>query len=84
MKGTTSNDLCLSTTCKYYKQFEYRIISKNVHVHVTSTDEAQSDKAKDSIRAKCATYLDRAEKLKKFLAKDKKKAVTDGGGGSNK
>ncbi|KAK3085720.1 hypothetical protein FSP39_007778 [Pinctada imbricata] len=46
--------------------------------------EAQSDKAKESIRAKCVTYLDRAEKLKKFLAKDKKKAVTDGGGGSNK
>jgi hypothetical protein len=30
-------------------------------------DEAQSDKAKDSIRSKCAQYLDRAEKLKTYL-----------------
>ncbi|XP_076112569.1 vacuolar protein sorting-associated protein 4B-like isoform X2 [Mytilus galloprovincialis] len=42
--------------------------------------EAQSDKAKDSIRSKCAQYLDRAEKLKQYLAKgSKKKAVPDGG-----
>lgn len=33
------------------------------------TDEAQSDKAKQSIRAKCAEYLDRAEKLKEYLKK---------------
>lgn len=33
------------------------------------TDEAQSDKAKHSIRAKCAEYLDRAEKLKEYLKK---------------
>ncbi|XP_056277213.1 vacuolar protein sorting-associated protein 4B isoform X1 [Pseudoliparis swirei] len=31
--------------------------------------EAQSDKAKHSIRAKCAEYLDRAEKLKEYLKK---------------
>ncbi|XP_054481096.1 vacuolar protein sorting-associated protein 4B isoform X1 [Anoplopoma fimbria] len=31
--------------------------------------EAQSDKAKQSIRAKCAEYLDRAEKLKEYLKK---------------
>ena len=47
-------------------------------------DEAQSDKAKDSIRSKCAQYLDRAEKLKTYLAKDKKKAVADGGTPSSK
>ena len=34
-------------------------------------DEAQSDKAKESIRGKCAQYLDRAEKLKEHLAKKK-------------
>lgn len=43
------------------------------------SDEAQSDKAKESIRAKCISYLDRAEKLKQHLAKgDKKKPVKEG------
>ncbi|XP_052862165.1 vacuolar protein sorting-associated protein 4-like [Anopheles cruzii] len=42
--------------------------------------EAQGDKAKDSIRAKCFQYLDRAEKLKAYLKKGKKKPVKDGGG----
>lgn len=42
-------------------------------------DEAQGDKAKESIRAKCLQYLDRAEKLKTYLKKDnKKKPVKDG------
>lgn len=36
------------------------------------TDEAQGDKAKQSIRAKCAEYLDRAEKLKEYLKKKEK------------
>lgn len=40
-------------------------------------DEAQGDKAKDSIRAKCLQYLDRAEKLKEYLKKGKKKPVKD-------
>jgi len=40
--------------------------------------EAQGDKAKDSIRAKCLQYLDRAEKLKTYLKKGKKKPVKDG------
>lgn len=35
-------------------------------------DETQSDKAKQSIRAKCAEYLDRAEKLKEYLKKKEK------------
>lgn len=49
------------------------------------TDEAQSDKAKESIRAKCIQYLDRAEKLKKYLGKDgKPKPVKAGGGGNSK
>jgi len=45
--------------------------------------EAQSDKAKQSIREKCAQYLDRAEKLKNYISqKDtdtkKKKPIKDG------
>ncbi|XP_055683687.1 vacuolar protein sorting-associated protein 4 [Lutzomyia longipalpis] len=41
--------------------------------------EAQGDKAKESIRAKCIQYLDRAEKLKEYLKKgSKKKPVKDG------
>lgn len=48
--------------------------------------EAHSDKAKESIRAKCIQYLDRAEKLKQHVAKGGKKAVKAGdtGGGSKK
>lgn len=42
-------------------------------------DEAQGDKAKESIRAKCLQYLDRAEKLKTYLKKgSKKKPMKDG------
>ncbi|KAG5684145.1 hypothetical protein PVAND_013386 [Polypedilum vanderplanki] len=45
--------------------------------------EAQGDKAKESIRAKCLQYLDRAEKLKQYLKKGKKqKPVKDGDTGS--
>lgn len=46
----------------------------------SQTDEAQGDKAKDSIRTKCIQYLDRAEKLKQYLKdkKDKKKPVKAG------
>ncbi|NXS19953.1 VPS4B protein, partial [Mystacornis crossleyi] len=36
--------------------------------------EAQGDKAKGSIRAKCTEYLDRAEKLKEYLKKREKTA----------
>lgn len=43
----------------------------NVKLFVNS-DEAHSDKAKESIRAKCMQYLDRAEKLKDYL-KNKEK-----------
>ncbi|XP_001375971.2 vacuolar protein sorting-associated protein 4B isoform X2 [Monodelphis domestica] len=40
-------------------------------IHVVKY-EAQGDKAKQSIRAKCAEYLDRAEKLKEYLKKKEK------------
>ena len=46
--------------------------------------EAQGDKAKESIRAKCVTYLERAEKLKEYLKGGKKKAIKDGSNESKK
>lgn len=42
-------------------------------------DEAQGEKAKESIRAKCVQYLERAEKIKESIRKTKKKPVLDGG-----
>lgn len=45
-------------------------------------DEAQGDRAKDSIRQKCQQYLDRAEKLKAYLKKGKKKPVAAGDEGT--
>uniref|UniRef100_A0A9J2PH72 Vesicle-fusing ATPase n=1 Tax=Ascaris lumbricoides TaxID=6252 RepID=A0A9J2PH72_ASCLU len=46
--------------------------------------EAQSDKQKETIRQRCTSYLDRAEKVKEFLKAggDKKKAVKDSGSGN--
>ncbi|KAK4872831.1 hypothetical protein RN001_014860 [Aquatica leii] len=40
--------------------------------------EAQGEKAKESIRAKCCQYLERAEKIKESIKKGKKKPVKDG------
>jgi len=46
--------------------------------------EAQNDRSKESIRSKCIQYLDRAEKLKKFIADgDNKKPVKAGGSGKS-
>lgn len=42
-------------------------------------DEAQGDRAKESIRAKCLQYLDRAEKLKEYLKKGKTKKPVKAG-----
>lgn len=42
------------------------------------SDEAQGEKAKESIRAKCVQYLERAENLKDHIKKGKKKPVKDG------
>lgn len=42
-------------------------------------DEAQGEKAKESIRAKCVQYLERAEKIKESIRKTKKKPLLDGG-----
>lgn len=41
-------------------------------------DETHGDRAKESIRAKCVQYLERAEKLKAYLKKSKKKPVKAG------
>lgn len=49
--------------------------------------EAQSDRSKENIRGKCIQYLDRAEKLKKFVAdgkEPKKKSEKSGSGGGSK
>lgn len=48
--------------------------------------EVPNERAKESIRAKCKQYLDRAEKLKEYIEKnkDKKKPVKAGAGGSSK
>ena len=51
-------------------------------------DEAQSEKAKESIRAKCVQYLERAEKLKAYVKnkphKNDKKPVKAGDSANNK
>lgn len=39
---------------------------------VCPADDAQGEKAKQSIRAKCTDYLDRAEQLKEYLKKAEK------------
>lgn len=43
-----------------------------MHLCVLAADEAQGEKAKQSIRAKCADYLGRAEELKGYLDKKEK------------
>lgn len=42
------------------------------YYYVFLPDETQSEKARESIRLKCAEYLDRAEKLKEYLKKKEK------------
>lgn len=66
--------------CKYWLTLPSSDLSD-----VSFEDEAQSEKSKENIRAKCVQYLDRAEKLKKHVAGEKsepKKPVKSGSGGS--
>lgn len=42
------------------------------------SDDTHGDRAKESIRGKCMQYLERAEKLKAYLKKSKKKPVKAG------
>lgn len=61
--------------CKLFAHFHFVTIFFLI-------DEAQTDRAKESIRAKCIQYLERAEKLKDYIAKksgNKKKPVKDEG-----
>lgn len=63
--------------CATLNHFERKNVS--ILLFVIISDEAQGEKAKESIRNKCLQYLDRAEKLKQYLKKDdKKKPVKDG------
>ena len=52
----------------------------NVHTINPSsmTDEAHGERSKESIRSKCAQYLERTEQLKKFLVKKGKKVNASG------
>lgn len=48
-------------------------------------DEVQGEKSKDSLRQKCVQYLERAEKLKKYLESGKdKKPMKEGASSSGK
>jgi hypothetical protein len=50
-----------------------------------ATDEVQGEKSKDSLRQKCVQYLERAEKLKKYLETGKdKKPMKEGTSSSGK
>lgn len=42
-------------------------------------DQKHGDRAKESLRAKISQYLERAEQLKKHLAKGKSKTHSSGG-----
>jgi hypothetical protein len=46
---------------------------------VYPTDQKHGERAKESLRSKIAQYLERAEQLKKFLAKGKSKTHSSGG-----
>lgn len=46
--------------------------------------EAQGERSKESIRAKCLQYLDRAEKLKEYLKKGKQKKPVKAGENNSK
>lgn len=61
----------------YQSSVECGILDKMLHYTVLGpADEAQGEKAKQSIRAKCKDYLDRAEQLKDYLKKTEKQPPT--------
>ena len=64
----------LKTTRTCFRLYEHAV---EYFLHAIKY-EAQGDKAKESIRAKCITYLDRAEKLKEYLKGGKKKPIKAG------
>lgn len=64
--------LNVSTPCNINSENKF-------YLYLLYLDEAQGEKAKESIRAKCVQYLERAEKIKDVIKKGKKKPVLDGG-----
>ncbi len=60
----------------------YFLYAHKIFLIIITTDEAHSEKAKQSIREKCAQYLERAEKLKDYVNSSsgdkKKKPIKDG------
>ena len=72
---------------KCYLERRHFAPSTDMVLFLTTLDEAQGEKSKESIRQKCIQYLERAEKLKQYVkGKNKKKPVASSGGGkeSNK
>lgn len=60
-------------------------VDKNLEkLYANVADEAQGDRAKESIRTKCLQYLDRAEKLKEYLKKGKSKKPVKAGESNSK
>jgi vacuolar protein-sorting-associated protein 4 len=53
-------------------------------LYANIADEAQGERAKESIRTKCLQYLDRAEKLKEYLKKGKSKKPVKAGESNSK
>ena len=50
----------------------------HTHTHTHMADEVKGDKAQESVRTRCYSYMERAEQLKKFIAKGKKKVHHSG------
>ncbi|EJD74434.1 aaa ATPase [Loa loa] len=66
------------------KHYDYINMESIIFSMQLSVNEAQSEKQKDTIRQRCASYLDRAEKVKEYLKSggDRKKAVKDDASGA--
>ncbi|OAJ40104.1 hypothetical protein BDEG_23877 [Batrachochytrium dendrobatidis JEL423] len=63
----------------------YKLYTNSLEYFMTAMKYEKNDKLKESIRKKFTEYLDRAEKLKEYLAKQqkKKKPVSVGDSGGN-
>jgi vacuolar protein-sorting-associated protein 4 len=58
----------------------YKLYQNALEYFMTAMKYEKNDKLKESIRKKFTEYLDRAEKLKDYLAKNpKKKPIKEGG-----
>lgn len=68
--ASQSNNHRILVVC--YEDLYHLINEWDFYIYFLLTDETQSEKAKQSIRGKCAEYLDRAEKLKEYLKKKEK------------